>query len=62
MRRTFALAQNLQVWFHKRRFRKGRMDTTFLQQAFSDSQVLTVPWSIDYFSVVVGVLTGALFA
>ena len=38
------------------------MDTTFLQQAFSDSQVLTVPWSIDYFSVVVGVLTGALFA
>lgn len=27
-----------------------------------DAQVLTVPWSIDYFSVIVGVLTGALFA
>ena len=30
--------------------------------AFADGQVLTVPWGIDYFSVVVGVLTGALFA
>ncbi len=38
------------------------MDTSFFQQMLSDSQVLTVPWSIDYFSVVVGVLTGALFA
>lgn len=33
-----------------------------LQQIFADPQVLTVPWSIDYFSVIVGVLTGALFA
>ena len=38
------------------------MDTTIFQQAFADTQVLTVPWSIDYFSVIVGVLTGALFA
>lgn len=38
------------------------MDITVLQQMFSDSQVLAVPWSIDYFSVIVGVLTGALFA
>ena len=30
--------------------------------ALADGQVLTVPWGIDYFSVVVGVLTGALFA
>lgn len=30
--------------------------------AFAEGQVLTVPWGIDYFSVVVGVLTGALFA
>ncbi len=35
---------------------------TFFGTAFTDTQVLTVPWSIDYFSVVVGVLTGALFA
>lgn len=38
------------------------MDATALQQLFADTDVLTVPWSIDYFSVVVGVLTGALFA
>lgn len=30
--------------------------------AFTDNSVLTVPWGIDYFSVVAGVLTGALFA
>lgn len=33
-----------------------------LQNLFTDSTVLTVPWSIDYFSVIVGALTGALFA
>ena len=38
------------------------MDASALQQLFTDSRVLTVPWSIDYFSVIVGVLTGALFA
>lgn len=38
------------------------MDIGFLQQLLADSSALTVPWSIDYFSVVVGVLTGALFA
>lgn len=38
------------------------MDTTVLQQAFADTQALAVQWSIDYFSVIVGVLTGALFA
>ena len=38
------------------------MDATVIQQMISDTQVLAVPWSIDYFSVVVGVLTGALFA
>ncbi len=38
------------------------MDATALQQLFADTDVLTVPWSIDYFSVIVGVLTGALFA
>lgn len=38
------------------------MDATALQQMLTDTQVLTVPWSIDYFSVIVGVLTGALFA
>ena len=38
------------------------MDATALQQFFADTDVLTVPWSIDYFSVIVGVLTGALFA
>lgn len=37
------------------------METSLWQQMV-DAQVLTVPWSIDYFSVVVGVLTGALFA
>lgn len=36
--------------------------TALIQQLFSDGQVLTVPWGIDYFSVLVGVLTGALFA
>lgn len=30
--------------------------------AFTDGQALAMPWGIDYFSVVVGVLTGALFA
>lgn len=34
----------------------------FVQNLFSDVSVLTVPWSIDYFSVIAGVLTGALFA
>ncbi len=39
------------------------MDVTGLvEAAFSEGQVLTVPWGIDYFSVLVGVLTGALFA
>lgn len=38
------------------------MDATGFQQMVADTQVLTVPWSIDYFSVIVGVLTGALFA
>lgn len=38
------------------------MDVGAFQQLFGDARVLTVPWSIDYFSVVVGVLTGALFA
>lgn len=33
-----------------------------VQELFSDSSVLSVPWSIDYFSVIAGVLTGALFA
>ena len=33
-----------------------------LQGIFADTPVLTVPWSIDYFSVIAGVLTGALFA
>lgn len=33
-----------------------------IQELFSDSPVLTVPWSIDYFSVIVGAITGALFA
>lgn len=28
----------------------------------AQSQVLTVPWGIDYFSIVVGAVTGALFA
>ena len=37
------------------------METAFWQQMV-EAQVLTVPWSIDYFSVIVGVLTGALFA
>ena len=35
---------------------------TLLQSLFADTPVLTVPWSIDYFSVIAGVLTGALFA
>ena len=35
---------------------------TLLQNLFADTPVLTVPWSIDYFSVIAGVLTGALFA
>ena len=34
----------------------------WLQGIFADTPVLTVPWSIDYFSVIAGVLTGALFA
>ena len=34
----------------------------WLQGIFADTSVLTVPWSIDYFSVIAGVLTGALFA
>ncbi|MEA5018884.1 MAG: TRIC cation channel family protein [Gordonibacter sp.] len=34
----------------------------FIDSIFTEGQVLTVPWGIDYFSVVVGVLTGALFA
>ena len=34
----------------------------WLQGVFADTSVLTVPWSIDYFSVIAGVLTGALFA
>lgn len=34
----------------------------FINSAFAETQVLTVPWGIDYFSVIVGVLTGALFA
>ena len=38
------------------------MDAAVFQQMLSDSSALAVPWSIDYFSVVVGVLTGALFA
>ena len=34
----------------------------WLQGIFADTPVLMVPWSIDYFSVIAGVLTGALFA
>ena len=34
----------------------------WLQGIFADTPVLTVLWSIDYFSVIAGVLTGALFA
>ncbi len=34
----------------------------FIGAMFSQDSALTVPWGIDYFSVVVGVLTGALFA
>lgn len=34
----------------------------FFQQLFAEGQAFTVPWGIDYFSVIVGVLTGALFA
>ena len=34
----------------------------WLQGIFADTPVLTVPWSIAYFSVIAGVLTGALFA
>lgn len=34
----------------------------FPMQFFTESQVLTVPWAIDYFSVIVGAFTGALVA
>ena len=33
-----------------------------LDTMLSQGQVLTVPWGIDYFSIVVGAITGALFA
>ncbi|NHM15336.1 trimeric intracellular cation channel family protein [Eggerthellaceae bacterium zg-887] len=33
-----------------------------IDSLFSDGRMLEIPWSIDYFSVLVGVLTGALFA
>lgn len=35
---------------------------SLIGSAAADGRMLTVPWSIDYFSVIVGVLTGALFA
>lgn len=34
----------------------------FIDAMLGQSQVLTVPWGIDYFSVIVGAVTGALFA
>ena len=38
----------------------GLIDALFAHDV--QGQALSVPWSIDYFSVVVGALTGALFA
>lgn len=34
----------------------------FIHSIAASGQVLTVPWGIDYFSVIVGAITGALFA
>lgn len=33
-----------------------------LESMVGQGQVLTVPWGIDYFSIIVGAITGALFA
>lgn len=34
----------------------------FIDSMAAPGQVLTVPWGVDYFSIIVGAITGALFA
>lgn len=38
------------------------MDISAIMGSMVQGRVLTVPWGIDYFSIVVGAITGALFA